>query len=71
MLTTPADTPVTIPNAPPIEATAGLLLVHVPEPNVFDNVVVEPVQTLVAPVIGPGDVFTVTVVLAKHPVASV
>ena len=40
MVTTPPVTPDTTPVAEPIEATAELLLVHVPPLTAFDKVIV-------------------------------
>lgn len=49
----PALTPVTTP-LPEMVATDGVLLLHVPPDTLFESVVVEPIPTLVAPVIEPG-----------------
>jgi hypothetical protein len=66
----PANTPVATPVVEPIVAFAVLPLVHEPPATVFDNVTVPPSQTVGdAGVIAAGDVFTVTVFIAKHPVA--
>ena len=53
MVTTPAATPVTKPEDEPMEATAGLELLHVPPGGVQLKVVVPPAHTLNVPVIGP------------------
>ena len=60
MIVVPAPTPVTIPLAAPIVATAGVLLVQVPPPDASDNVIVLPLQTLVEPNIALGPATTVT-----------
>ena len=52
MVDVPADTPVTIPDAEPIVATAGVLLLQVPPVVVLDNVVVAPIHVVSVPVIG-------------------
>jgi len=44
-------------------ATAGLLLVHEPEPLAFDSTVDAPLQMLSTPVIGNGDMLTLTAVV--------
>jgi hypothetical protein len=64
--------PVATPVPGSTVATAVLLLVHVPPPPSINDVVA-PAQTLSAPVIGAGDVFTVTVVVAfeVHVITSV
>ena len=69
MFAIPVAMPLTTPVNDPIVAIAILLLVHVPAPT-SDNVVVEPTQTSVIPVIEGGEVFTVTVIVVKHPVVS-
>ena len=61
MFTTPGVMPVTTPVELTV-ATAGLPLVHAPPAGVAANAVVEPVQTVLLPVI-TGAVFTVTVTL--------
>ena len=55
----PTETPVTTPVPEPTVATEGVLLIHVPPVEVVANVVDEPLQTLVAPVIGFGETFIV------------
>ncbi len=52
MVEVPAATPVTIPDAEPIVATAGVLLLQVPPVVVLDNVVVAPMHVVSVPVIG-------------------
>ncbi len=58
----PAATPETMPDEEPTVATDVVPLVQVPPEVVFDNVVVEPAQTFIAPVIAAsvGRAFTVT-----------
>ena len=51
--------------------TARLLLVQPPPPVLLSNAVVEPTQTVSAPVIGEGTVLTVTIVEAVQPVEAV
>jgi hypothetical protein len=65
IVATPALTPPTIPVAP-TDATAVLLLLHVPPAEGFVNAVVAPVHTLLLPLITPGAAFTVTTVVALH-----
>lgn len=48
--------------------TARLLLDQVPPEVVSDRVVVKPVQTSNVPLIGAGIGFTVTTIVAMHPV---
>ncbi len=57
----PLATPLTIPLAEPIVATAVLPLLHVPLPSV--SVVVPPAHRVVMPLIVGGGAFTVTVVV--------
>jgi len=64
----PVATGVTIPVAVPIVATEVLLLLQVLLPDTSLNVVVDPVHTVVVPVIAAGDAFTVTLAIALHPV---
>jgi hypothetical protein len=52
--------PVTIPVVSPMDATAVLLLVHVPPVIASESVMAEPVHTVEEPVIGGGAGFTVT-----------
>ena len=52
MVDVPADTPVTIPDAEPIVATAGVLLLQVPPVVVLESVVVAPMHVVSVPVIG-------------------
>ena len=63
-----------MPATEPVELTVpcnGLLLLHVPPVDVVDNVVLLPAHTLVIPVIGAGNAFTVIPVVVVHPVDSV
>jgi len=64
MVAGPATTPVTTP--PETDAVPGALLLQVPPPVASDNVIVEPAQTLVGPLIAPttGGVPTDTVCVA-------
>ena len=71
ILTVPLVIPVTNPVMEPIVATAGLLLAHVPPVAASLRVTVEPTHTLVGPAIAGGPGFTVTVVVAIHPVDKV
>ena len=61
MLDVPPATPVTIPDELPTVATVVVPLVHVPPPVTSFNVVVLPTHSENVPVIGLGNVFTVTV----------
>ena len=63
----PSDIPDTTPVAEPIDPSAGLLLLHIPPADASAKVVVEPVHVPITPVIG-SMVFTVTTVVARHPV---
>jgi hypothetical protein len=60
----PDDTPVITPVPDPAVATAVLLLLHVPPPEVLANVVVAVGQTVKVPVIEATAVLIVTVVVA-------
>ena len=60
IVTLPAVTPVTLPDASTV-ATEALLLVHVPPETVSDNAVTEPAQTEDAPVMAPAEGVEVTV----------
>ena len=66
----PDDTPVTIPVADPTVAMVVLPLLHLPPPASV-RVVVWPTHTLVSPVMGNGNGFTVSVTVAEHPVLMV
>jgi hypothetical protein len=59
--------PVTIPDTLPTAAIDKSLLVQLPTPPGLDNVVVAPVQTVVVPVIAPGEPFTANVAKAEQP----
>ena len=65
MVTTPVVTPVTIPVAPVIVATAGLLLDHAPPILALVYVVVWPTQAFAGPVIGDAvaEIIDTTIVL--------
>ena len=54
----PGEKPVTTPVVDPTLAIAGVLLVHVPPLVVLLNVIVEPVHTLLAPVMAAGEGLT-------------
>jgi len=71
MVARPDAIPFTIPEADPIVATIGVLLLHVPPGMEFPNAVAAPRQTCVTPVIVPGEELTVTVAAAAQPVLSV
>jgi hypothetical protein len=73
MVVTPGVNAFTRPDEEPIEATATLLLVHIPEP-ISDKVVVAPAHKTVVPDIatGAGNTFTVsTEARLPHDVVSV
>ena len=63
----PVETPETMPVLLPIVATAVLLLVQAPLVAVLVRVMFEPGQTLVAPEIPDGVLFTVSVADAAVP----
>jgi hypothetical protein len=67
MVELPCTIPDTIPEARPTVATEVLLLLQVPVPPSLKEVV-EPAHTSAFPFMLPGDVFTVNVALAAHPV---
>ena len=52
-------------------ATIVLLLIHVPPEVTSVNAVVSPEHTAVAPIITPGNGFTITVVVAEQVVGKV
>ena len=56
----PKLTPVTIPEAEPTVATAGLKELHMPPVTASDNVEVLEKHTIAEPVIANGEVLTVT-----------
>ena len=64
MTQVPAETPVTTPVATPTVAKAGVALLQLPPAVASLSVVVEPMQTLVVPVIAAGNGLTTTVVVA-------
>jgi hypothetical protein len=63
----PAVRPEIIPLVSPADATAGAVLLHVPPVGVLANVVVEPMHTLVVPVIAVGSGLTVIVFVVLQP----
>jgi hypothetical protein len=65
----PLAMPVTIPVPVPTDAIAGLALLHAPPPASL-SALTEPAQTLVEPLMGPGAEFTLTDVVAIHPVGN-
>ena len=65
MVVVPALTPVTIPELTFIVAVLVLLLFHVPPVVVFYNDLVLPVHTVPAPLMAPGAVFTVNIVVVE------
>ena len=67
----PAATPVTGALSAELltEAIAPFAVPHVPAAPVVVNVVTPPIQTVWVPVIGVGLAFTVSVAVAKQPVA--
>ena len=67
----PVSRPLTRPLPVPTVATAVLLLLQVPPPEPSVNAVDDPAQTFRLPVIPPGTVLTVTVVVVIQPVDSV
>lgn len=66
----PAVRPLTMPVAVPMVATDGLALFHVPPVDVLPSVVVAPMQSSAAPVMGVS-ALTVTTTKEAQPVASV
>jgi hypothetical protein len=68
---TPVATPPPAPGPGVIVATPVVALLQVPPGVASLNVVVEPTQTIVVPVIAAGSGFTVTVVVMEHPVPNV
>lgn len=71
IVTVPAEVPYTTPVADPIVAIAGALLLHVTPDVASLSVVFCPIHKDVAPVIGAGIAFTVTILVAMQPVVSV
>ena len=70
MIAVPADTPVTMPLNEPMEMVADALL-HIPPLAVSVSVSVVPVHINPVPVTTVGELLTVTVVVALHPVGAV
>lgn len=68
MVVVPEDTPDTVPEV--TVATPMLLLLHEPPAGVQERNIAEPRHVTPAPVIGPGNAFTVTLILVEHPPAS-
>ena len=68
MVAVPTLLPVVAPKAS-TDATAGLLLLHVPDTRSVSNTVL-PIQIEVVPVIGGGAVLTFTVTRVRHPVGN-
>lgn len=64
----PADTPVMMPEDEPMATIAVLPLAHVPPVTELLNVVVEPIQVAIVPVIAGGGGMTVTMPVTVHPV---
>lgn len=63
----PPDTPVTMPEAAPMDPIVGEVLVHKPPVAVLPKVDVKPVHTVVVPVIADGTGFIETLmVLEEH-----
>lgn len=67
----PADTPVTIPVVPPINATPVALLLQVPGALASVSGVVSPAHTSNVPLIRAGNGFTVTIAVIIQPVGNV
>ena len=65
-----AAPPVTTPVREPTDACKGLVLLHMPPGVVELSATDEPTHTEPGPVIAAGNGFTVTVVIARQPVAS-
>lgn len=66
MLAVPTSTPFTMPVVEPTVPAAVLSLIHVPPAVLLPNVILNDLQTVDAPVILAGVVFTVTVYVAKQ-----
>jgi hypothetical protein len=64
IVSSPAVMPVTTCVSDPIVAIPVLVLLQVPPPVPSTRLIVEPTQTLLLPVIAPGNGLTVTVVVA-------
>jgi hypothetical protein len=67
MVVTPAETPVTTPDAESTDAIEGLRLVHKPPDIESPNVVEDPVHTVLLPEIGAGAAVTVTDLVTLQP----
>jgi hypothetical protein len=70
-ITPPALIPVSTPDVPLMVAIAALLLLHVPPGVTSLSVVVAPLHMDVIPVMLPGNGFTVTLCVIRHPAAVV
>ena len=68
MFDVPTVRPETTPDEDPMVATVGALLLHVPPPVALNKFVVNPIQTLVVPVIAGGFGLTVTDAVVAQPV---
>jgi hypothetical protein len=71
MVVVPGVIPDTNPVPAPIVAAAVLLLAQIPKEVASDKDAVRPVQILVTPAMASGKGFTVTEVVARHPVVNV
>ena len=63
----PVATPVTTPVVASTVALSGLPLAQVPPGTELVSVIVEPTQTILLPMIGPGTALIVTVFVALQP----
>lgn len=68
MVDVPTATPPAVPVAPPIVATAGELLTHVPAPDGSVNVALEFIHNEPSPAIAAGTGFTVSTLVIVQPV---
>src|SRR5437868_989584 len=71
MVALPAATPVITPVNMSMPAIAGAELLHVPSGVILLRLVVRPSHTSIAPTIGSGNGFTVTVTEFRQPVGNV
>ena len=71
MSTVPADTPQKSPVVLPIVAMVTSELLHVPPGVGLVSVLQKPIHVAAKPPIGPGNGFTVTTTVVKHPVGNV